>query len=50
MNFSPQERYLLKNQKAFVLNSDDSSSDSDSGDFDPNDETLLLSPFALKFA
>ena len=39
---NPQARYLSRNQKKFVLDSDSSSSsDNTDSDFDPNDPELL---------
>ena len=45
-----QEKYLVKNQKKFAIDSASSSSDESEIDFDPNEAALIASPYALKLA
>ena len=49
MTLSPQENYLIKHQKQVVLDSE-SPSNSDDFKFNPNDESLLLSTYAMRLA
>ena len=46
---TPQEKYLIKNQKQFALDSASSSSSSDT-DVDTNAGSLYYLPYALKLA
>ena len=46
---SPQEKYLIKHQKHVVLDSE-SPSNSDDYNFNPNDESLLFSAYAMRLA